>query len=175
MGGGAGADAPMDAVEAEIRRFRRDRTLTRVLGYALWGVSLGFFGWLIAVIMVQKRLDVACLSLQGLAIYSGATRVVLSYWDQVPALVYGLTDPVRRGACLEAWARLDGAPGSRLWELKPESKRGDGLTPAEAVALLEASGRTPWRRVAPIWFGVYVVVVAAVVTWFLGYEPGPDF
>lgn len=165
------------AVQAEVQRFLRDRQRTRVAGRLLWVVALGFLGWLVVEIIVRGRLDLASLVLQVLMILTGAARVVVSYWDQVPALVYGLKDgtPEVQATCRAAWDQLQGAPGSRLWELAPAGRREDRPTVEEAVALLAASQRTHWRRVAPICLWVYVGLVGVGVSWFLTYEPAAEF
>ncbi len=170
------AELPV-AVQAEVQRFLRDRWRTRVFEHVLWAVGLGFLGWLVLEIMVRGRLDLASIVLQVLMILTGAARVVLSYWDQVPALVYGLQDgsPEVQATCRAAWDHLQGAPGDRLWELAPSGRREDRPTVEGAVALLAASQRTPWRRVAPVCFWVYVVLVVAGVSWFVSYEPAPEF
>ena len=174
---------------AEVARFRRDRQITRHLGRVLSLGSLGFLAWLAWLMMVERRLDVGCLILQGLAILSGVTRVVLSYWDQVPALVDTLVhgQPAARAVARSAWDALEaapadapesrpgGRPGDRLWELAPTGRRGDRFSADEAVALVVASRRIDWRRVAPRWGLAYAVVLVAGLVWFVTYQPGPDF
>jgi hypothetical protein len=157
--------------------YRADRRRERALRWALRLIQLAFAAGWVWVAIVHKIVEPEYAALYIFPAVTGVSQIVAIRWFEVPRFVPALRapDPAVRAAAGRALEALRAEVVPKLLMLSPRNvdpRRAGTMGADELAGFVEGLDRADWRKIGPIYFVCYAVVLVVTVVSLALIRPG---